>query len=141
MTFDPPRRRLTAIKLSFPDVPRLVRGIQESRSVPRSLDPADKPRDVGLGLNLMAVGHRPTAIKLRKVLDKDLNIRHPTGPFVLRRRVFLRRLEAQAQASVSMLRDSAKRRAHPEALEGLSTNGLDGVQASITRVNLRCLLN
>jgi len=29
------------------DVPRLVRGIQESRSDTRSLDPADKPRDVG----------------------------------------------------------------------------------------------
>jgi hypothetical protein len=27
--------------------------IQESRSVPRSLDPVDKPRDVGIGLNII----------------------------------------------------------------------------------------
>jgi|GEM_PF-4395408 len=57
----------TAFKLSVPDVPRLVRGIQKSRSMPESLDPADKPRDVGSGLNLMAVvvsGTNPSGTEL-----------------------------------------------------------------------------
>ncbi len=44
--------RLTVIEFRSSAVPRLVRGIQRSKLRVTFLDPADKPRDGGVALNL-----------------------------------------------------------------------------------------